>query len=51
MGKIDFKSVFEKGQEIVAKWYVLEMDNFDGDTFAAVAKSLAYIEKEGLLKQ
>lgn len=51
MGKIDFKSVFEKGQEIGAKWYVLEMDNSDGDTFAAVAKSLAYIEKEGLLKQ
>ncbi|HEX8038943.1 MAG TPA: hypothetical protein VF490_07315 [Chryseosolibacter sp.] len=28
--KIDCKSVFQKGREIGVKWYILEMDRFDG---------------------
>ena len=48
--KTDYKSVFEKGQEIGVKWYILEMDKYDGDVYAAVDTSLVYIEKEKLLK-
>ena len=48
--KIDYKSVFKKGREIGVKWYILEMDRFDGDVFAAVDSSLAYIRKEKLLE-
>ncbi len=47
--KIDYKSVFQKGREIGVKWYILEMDKFDGDVFAAVDSSLAYIHREKLL--
>ena len=47
--KIDYKSVFQKGREIGVKWYILEMDRFDGDVFAAVDTSLAYIQRENLL--
>ena len=50
-GKIDFKPVFEKGHEIGAKWYILEMDRYEGDPFDAVAASLAYIKKEGLMNE
>jgi sugar phosphate isomerase/epimerase len=49
-GKIDYKSVFNKGKEIGVKWYILEMDKYDGDVYAAVDSSLAYIRKEDLLK-
>jgi len=49
-GKIDYKSVFQKGQEIGVKWYILEMDKFDGDVYAAVDSSLVYIQKEKLFK-
>ncbi len=49
-GKIDYKAVFEKGKEIGVKWYILEMDKYDGDVYAAVDSSLAYIRKENLLK-
>ena len=48
-GKIDYKSVFQKGKEIGVKWYILEMDKYDGDVYAAVDSSLAYIKKEKLL--
>ena len=48
--KIDYKAVFQKGREIGVKWYILEMDRFDGDVFAAVDSSLAYIKKEKLLE-
>ena len=47
--KIDYKSVFQKGREIGVKWYILEMDKFDGDVYAAVDSSLAYIQRENLL--
>jgi sugar phosphate isomerase/epimerase len=47
--KIDYKSVFKKGREIGVKWYILEMDKYDGDVFAAVDSSLTYIRKEKLL--
>jgi sugar phosphate isomerase/epimerase len=47
-GKINYKAVFEKGKEIGVKWYILEMDKFDGDVYSAVASSLAYIRKEKL---
>ena len=49
-GKIDFKSVFGKGKEIGVKWYILEMDKFDGDVYAAVDSSLAYIRRERLME-
>jgi sugar phosphate isomerase/epimerase len=49
-GKIDYKSVFQKGQQIGVKWYILEMDKYDGDVYAAVDSSLAYIRKEKLLR-
>jgi sugar phosphate isomerase/epimerase len=49
--KIDYKSVFRKGREIGVKWYILEMDKFDGDVYAAVDSSLAYIKKEKLLER
>lgn len=48
-GKIDYKSIFQKGKEIGVKWYILEMDKFNGDVYAAVDSSLAYIRKEKLL--
>jgi sugar phosphate isomerase/epimerase len=48
-GKIDYKSVFQKGKETGVKWYILEMDKYDGDVYAAVDSSLAYIRKEKLL--
>lgn len=47
-GKIDYKSVFRKGKEIGVKWYILEMDKFDGDVYAAVDSSLAYIQNQKL---
>jgi sugar phosphate isomerase/epimerase len=49
-GKIDYKSVFAKGKEIGVKWYILEMDKFNGDVYAAVDSSLAYIRDEKLLQ-
>jgi sugar phosphate isomerase/epimerase len=49
-GKIDYQSVFRKGRQIGVKWYILEMDKFDGDVYAAVDSSLAYIQKEKLLE-
>jgi sugar phosphate isomerase/epimerase len=49
-GKIDYQSVFQKGRRIGVKWYILEMDKFDGDVYAAVDSSLAYIKKEKLLE-
>jgi len=49
-GKIDYKSVFEKGKEIGVKWYILEMDKYDGDVYAAVDSSLVYIRNEKLLE-
>jgi sugar phosphate isomerase/epimerase len=49
--KIDYKSVFRKGREIGVKWYILEMDKYDGDVYAAVDSSLAYIKKEKLLER
>ena len=48
-GKIDYKSVFRKGKEIGVKWYILEMDKYDGDVYAALDSSLAYIKNEKLL--
>lgn len=47
-GKIDYKSIFLKGKEIGVRWYILEMDKYGGDVFAAVDSSLAYIKKEQL---
>jgi len=49
--KIDYKSVFKKGREIGVKWYILEMDRFDGDVYGAVDTSLVYIKKEKLMEQ
>jgi sugar phosphate isomerase/epimerase len=48
--KIDYKAVFKKGRELGVKWYILEMDRFNGDVFAAVDSSLAYIRKEKLME-
>jgi sugar phosphate isomerase/epimerase len=48
-GKIDYNSVFEKGRQIGVKWYILEMDKYAGDVYAAVDSSMAYIRKEKLL--
>ncbi len=48
-GKIDFTSVFRKGKEIGVKWYILEMDKYDGDVYAAVDSSLNYIKKNKLV--
>jgi sugar phosphate isomerase/epimerase len=48
-GKIDYKSVFQKGKEIGVKWYILEMDKYSGDVYAAVDSSLTYIRNEKLL--
>lgn len=48
--KIDYTAVFKKGREIGVKWYILEMDRFNGDVFAAVDSSLAYIRKEKLME-
>ena len=47
---IDYKSVFIKGHEIGVKWYILEMDKFDGDVYGAVDSSLVYIRKEKLME-
>jgi sugar phosphate isomerase/epimerase len=49
--KIDYKSVFQKGREIGVKWYILEMDRYDGDVYAAVDSSMRYIEREGLMNR
>lgn len=49
-GKIDYKAVFQEGNKIGVKWYILEMDQFDGDVYAATDTSLAYIKREHLLK-
>ncbi len=49
-GQIDYKAVFEKGREIGVKWYILEMDKYDGDVYAAVDSSLTYIKKEKLME-
>jgi sugar phosphate isomerase/epimerase len=49
-GKIDYKSVFQKGKQIGVKWYILEMDKYDGDVYAAVDSSISYIKKEKLLQ-
>ena len=49
-GKIDYQSVFRKGRQIGVKWYILEMDKYDGDVYAAVDSSLAYIKKEKLME-
>lgn len=49
-GKIDYPAVFKKGRQIGVKWYILEMDKFDGDVYAAVDSSLAFIKKEKLLQ-
>jgi sugar phosphate isomerase/epimerase len=48
-GKIDYKAVFQKGKQIGVKWYILEMDKFNGDVYAAVDSSLAYIRNQKLL--
>jgi sugar phosphate isomerase/epimerase len=48
-GRIDYKSVFRKGKEIGVKWYILEMDKYDGDVYAAMDSSLTYIRNEKLL--
>lgn len=48
-GKIDYNSVFRKGGEIGVKWYILEMDKYAGDVYAAVDSSLTYIRNENLL--
>ncbi len=50
-GKIDYQSVFQKGKQIGVKWYILEMDKYDGDVYAAVDSSLAYIRREKLLEE
>jgi sugar phosphate isomerase/epimerase len=49
-GKIDYKAVFREGNKIGVKWYILEMDKYDGDVYTAVASSLSYIRKEKLLQ-
>ncbi len=49
-GKIDYQSVFQKGKEIGVKWYILEMDKYDGDVYAAVDSSLKYIIKNNLMQ-
>lgn len=49
-GQIDYKSVFEKGKEIGVKWYILEMDKYDGDVYVAVDSSLTYIKAEKLME-
>jgi len=49
-GKIDYESVFRKGKTIGVKWYILEMDKYDGDVYAAVDSSLTYINSHNLLK-
>jgi sugar phosphate isomerase/epimerase len=48
-GKIDYKSVFKKGKQIGVKWYIIEMDKYDGDVYSAVSESIDYIRKEKLL--
>ena len=48
-GKIDYKAVFQKAKQIGVKWYILEMDKYDGNVYAAVDSSLAYIRNEKLL--
>lgn len=49
-GKIDYKAVFEKGKQIGVKWYILEMDKYQGNVYAAVDSSLTYIRKEKMLQ-
>jgi sugar phosphate isomerase/epimerase len=48
-GKIDYKAVFQKGKQIGVKWYILEMDKYNGDVYAAMDSSLTYIRNEKLL--
>jgi sugar phosphate isomerase/epimerase len=49
-GKIDYNAVFKKGKEIGVKWYILEMDKYSGDVYAAVDSSLTYIRDNKLLQ-
>lgn len=49
-GKIDYKGVFQEGKKIGVKWYILEMDKYDGDMYTAVDSSMAYIKREHLLQ-
>jgi sugar phosphate isomerase/epimerase len=49
-GKIDYESVFKKGREIGVKWYILEMDKYDGNVYAAIDSSIAYISNRKLLQ-
>ena len=49
-GKIDYKAVFKKGEQIGVKWYILEMDKYDGNVYAAMDSSISYIKKEKLLQ-
>jgi sugar phosphate isomerase/epimerase len=49
-GKIDYKAVFQEGKKIGVKWYIIEMDKYDGDVYAAVDSSLSYIRREKLLQ-
>jgi sugar phosphate isomerase/epimerase len=49
-GVIDYKAVFQKGHDIGVKWYIIEMDKFDGDVYAAVDTSLVYLKRERLLE-
>ena len=49
-GKIDYKAVFEEGKRIGVKWYILEMDKYDGDVYTAVDSSINYIRKEKLMQ-
>ncbi len=48
--KIDYKAVFQKRKQIGMKWYILEMDKYNGDVYAVVDSSIAYIRKEKLLQ-
>jgi sugar phosphate isomerase/epimerase len=49
-GKIDYKAVFREGKKIGVRWYIIEMDKYDGSVYDAVASSIAYIQKEKLLE-
>jgi sugar phosphate isomerase/epimerase len=49
-GKIDYKAVFQKGKQIGVKWYILEMDKYDGDVFAAVDSSIHFLRRARLAK-
>jgi sugar phosphate isomerase/epimerase len=49
-GKIDYKAVFREAKQIGVKWYILEMDKYAGDVYAAVDSSIKYIRKEKLMQ-